>query len=240
MTWGYFEELNPSRFRRIMSQTPVAYVPYAMYEWHGEALPFGTDAFRARYTMGAVARELGGIVMPTPWGTCISRRVGAHVRWGMENFARSQLDGNMCRLEQATFRAMVKDIYAACEHIGFRLTVAYTSHLSPVQVAVLRQCTDAWNKRHEMAALNVQPVRKWSAPGDSPRHADVGEAAEIKLIAPKLVDAKRYACAEADKATGLKPEHGKLITTRRGRELQKQTIRGIVREARLLIKHLKF
>ena len=89
-----------------------------------------------------------------------------------------------------------------------------------------------------MAALNVQPTRTWSPPGDSARHADVGEASEIKLIAPELVDAKRYAGAEADKATGLKPEHRRLITTKRGRELQKHTIRGIVSDTRSLMKQL--
>ena len=238
MAWGHFEDLNPRRFRAIMKRTPVAFIPFAMHEWHGEALPFGTDMFRARYTMAAVARRVGGIVMPTPWGTCITRRMDGQTRWGMECHARMPLDGNMCRLRTATFRAMVEDIYDACQHMGFELAVSYTSHLSPIQTAVLRRSTDKWNDQHTMVALNVQPGRTWAPPGDTARHADAGEAAEIKLIEPKLVHADRYARSEADVATGLQPQHASLIKVKLGRELQDETINEIARETQRTMKRL--
>ena len=111
MAWANFEDLNPPRFRAIMKRTPVAFVPFAMHEWHGEALPFGTDMFRARYTMSAVARRVGGIVMPIPWGTCITRRVDGQTRWGMECHARMPLppppwDCAVCHRQRMAHRAV--------------------------------------------------------------------------------------------------------------------------------------
>ena len=59
------EYLRPGQIQEELSRCPIVYLPVAPLEWHGPAMPFGTDPLMAQELARAAALRVGGVVMPT-------------------------------------------------------------------------------------------------------------------------------------------------------------------------------
>ena len=59
-----FAEMRPEQIRSLRERNPTAYLPVGGLEWHGPALPFGTDALIPYGLAQAVADQNGGVVFP--------------------------------------------------------------------------------------------------------------------------------------------------------------------------------
>lgn len=238
MRWGFFEELNPRKFRDIMRRRPIAYLPFGAYEWHGEALPFGTDTFRSRYVLAEVARKLGGVVLPPVWGTDLRRRKHGQTFWGMELFADADLDGNACMFRHSTFRRVVQDMLQSCEHLGFRLAVLYTSHAAREQIGVLASCAGQSEAGNSLRVHNIDIWSVYHAPEGCGGHGGPGEAAETRITSPDLVELDRFAADSRDQTTGLQPERVKLATEAVGRKMLDGQITGIIEQLKPILAEL--
>lgn len=60
-----YSELNPTEFRDRIKVAPIAYLPLGTLEWHGEHLPLGSDSIQSQDFFEKLAREVGGIVLPS-------------------------------------------------------------------------------------------------------------------------------------------------------------------------------
>lgn len=59
------ERLRPAQLRRLRDETPLAYLPLGILEWHGPQNPLGLDGVKAHALCLRAAATGGGIVFPT-------------------------------------------------------------------------------------------------------------------------------------------------------------------------------
>ena len=57
--------MTPPEIVAARERRPLAFVPLGPIEWHGPHLPLGTDAIHAGHIARQLARDLGGVVLPT-------------------------------------------------------------------------------------------------------------------------------------------------------------------------------
>lgn len=60
-----YELMRPEEVLARKAEKSVVYLPIGPVEWHGLALPFGTDPLMAQAIARQAARVGGGVVMPT-------------------------------------------------------------------------------------------------------------------------------------------------------------------------------
>lgn len=61
----HFEKLRPDEIIAERERCSIVYLPIGPLEWHGPAMPLGTDPLAAAYTAEKTAEQVGGVVMPT-------------------------------------------------------------------------------------------------------------------------------------------------------------------------------
>lgn len=61
----YIEHLRPQEILDAQAQRSLVYLPLGPLEWHGPAMPFGTDPMAAAETARRAVLRTGGVVMPT-------------------------------------------------------------------------------------------------------------------------------------------------------------------------------
>ena len=59
------EYLRPGEILAEKARKSIVYLPIGPLEWHGPAMPYGTDPLTAQEIARAAARITGGVVMPT-------------------------------------------------------------------------------------------------------------------------------------------------------------------------------
>lgn len=59
------EYLRPGEIQAERERCSIVYLPVAPLEWHGPAMPYGTDPLLAQALARRTAQKLGGVVMPT-------------------------------------------------------------------------------------------------------------------------------------------------------------------------------
>ena len=59
------EYLRPHEIQEARQHCSIVYLPVAPLEWHGPAMPYGTDPLIAQTLARRVALRTGGVVMPT-------------------------------------------------------------------------------------------------------------------------------------------------------------------------------
>lgn len=60
-----FEHLRPGEILEEQKRKSIVYLPIGPLEWHGPAMPYGTDPLGAEYVALKAAQMTGGVVMPT-------------------------------------------------------------------------------------------------------------------------------------------------------------------------------
>lgn len=59
------EYLRPGEIQAERERCSIVYLPVAPLEWHGPAMPYGTDPLIAQALARRAAERIGGVVMPT-------------------------------------------------------------------------------------------------------------------------------------------------------------------------------
>lgn len=59
------EYLRPGQIQAERERCSIVYLPVAPLEWHGPAMPYGTDPMIAQALARRTAEKVGGVVMPT-------------------------------------------------------------------------------------------------------------------------------------------------------------------------------
>jgi len=60
-----FERMSPEEVLAARRRAAVVFLPVGPLEWHGPHLPLGTDGLAAHHVAVLVARQTGGVVLPT-------------------------------------------------------------------------------------------------------------------------------------------------------------------------------
>ena len=75
-----FERMSPEEVLAARRRAAVVFLPVGPLEWHGPHLPLGTDGLVAHHIAVLVARQTGGVVLPTMFVGTDSLRPRGRVR----------------------------------------------------------------------------------------------------------------------------------------------------------------
>lgn len=131
-----FERLRPAQIAVRIEQTPVAYLPIGILEWHSLHNPYGLDGLKAKGIALRLAAELGGLVMPTMfWGDNRAEICEIHLDRNLKDhpvldpsvpdYVPSEV---MCETLQVERDAFQKDAARARENGGWQLFEALLLH----------------------------------------------------------------------------------------------------------------
>ncbi|MCX7598885.1 MAG: creatininase family protein, partial [Armatimonadetes bacterium] len=64
IAWGKYEEPRPGEIDAVLSQAPIACLPWGLLDLHGPQNPIGLDALKAHALCLMAAERTGGLVWP--------------------------------------------------------------------------------------------------------------------------------------------------------------------------------
>lgn len=173
--WGEFEKLRPSQIEEIKRATPIAYLPWGAIEWHSYHNPVGLDGLKAHYLLVALARDCGGLVLPTVFA-------GTDTIKPFKGFHHT-LDH-----PESTVEALMGEYLDQLADEGFRVIVLLTGHYGGRHVHIMRQAAAAFRERHP--AVRLWDFPEWEIMTDRfpPNHAAHGETSLMLHFDAALVD----------------------------------------------------
>lgn len=196
--WGRYAELRPDQLERIVATTPVAYVPWGALEWHGPHLPLGVDGFIAEAVAERVARQVGGVVLPTTWWpiTALPHRFSLSIQ---SEVAQALWDG----------------IFAELSRAGFRVAVLLTGHYAQGHELVLMDAAEHAIASYGLLALAVPPLALVDE--QMLDHAAHWETSLMLALRPRLTALEMLDATDMRPATtAVLGEDPRLATSRQG------------------------
>lgn len=191
------EYLRPAEILAERERCPIVYLPLGPLEWHGPAMPFGTDPFIAQALARAAAERLGGVVMPTLFVGTERERPASILRdkgfenpeelyiWGMDvpaNCVKSFY------AREDLFSLIVREHLRLLVQQHYRLIVIVNGHGAWGQRAQLERLSIEFS--HETPAQVVVCFPDIDRPGDPPLdfgHACKAETSLIRYLHDKCV-----------------------------------------------------
>ena len=238
-----YAELTPQEFRDRLNARPVAYLPVGTLEWHGEHLPFGTDALIGHGLLSDIARKAGGIVLPMvfmgPDGPV--GEAGGVPLYGMDGWTGEQdwgkkirepgrLEGSAYWQPDDHFMLQINDIFAQLARAGFKAVVVEGHGPS---VGNIIKHGDELEKKHGLKIFNCWGYSqdgKWvsiakeiaEATGITGGHGGSGETAGIMAFRPELVRLDRLEGRWPAAGVGG-TQHPNFATPEKGRVMMDMT-----------------
>jgi len=140
-----YELMRPDQIREAQKKCSVAFLPVGPLEWHGPAMPFGTDPLTAAAVAeGAVKRLGAGVLLPTLFfGTERAREERILKNIGFkgdeyiigQDFPKNTLPSMYAREE--IFALTVSEYLRMLEKQGFKMAVIVNGHGADGQMASL-------------------------------------------------------------------------------------------------------
>ena len=175
MKWGQYENLRPAQIDDIKKQTPIAYLPWGALEWHSYHAPIGLDCFKAHGLCKALAKELGGIVLPPVY-------VGTETIKPYKGFKH-------------TFEHKFETVKSLCSEFLFQLAdeefkviVLVTGHYSGGHVKAINEAVEEFKVNHTNIGIWAFPDSEPLEVTFKPDHAGPVETSFQMLFKPELVD----------------------------------------------------
>lgn len=140
------EYLRPGEIQAERERCSIVYLPVAPLEWHGPAMPYGTDPLMAQALARAAAQKTGGVVMPTVFfGTERERPVSILEAKGFEDPQNMYVWGmdvpNNCMksyyAREDIFAVTVREYLRLLVQQGYKLIVIVNGHGAMGQRATL-------------------------------------------------------------------------------------------------------
>jgi creatinine amidohydrolase len=187
--------MRPGEILAERERAPVAYVPVGLLEWHGPHLPLGVDALNAEAVAQGLAREVGGVVLPTLYlGTAGLRTLASLEAVGLpgdQYVVGMDFPGNSVPSYYYPEEVLALAVRATLELLrrqGYRLAVLVNGHAAPNQVATLERLAAEYSHTtplqvRMLLAMPGSTRGQWSA-----AHATGQETALMLALAPETVD----------------------------------------------------
>jgi creatinine amidohydrolase len=193
-----YELMTPTEIVQARDRLPLAFVPLGPIEWHGPHLPLGTDAIHAGYVASQLARDLGGVVLPTFFmGTETVRLPGTGPEelgaLGLDDDARvvgMDLPANPVKslyFEEGAFAVSVREIVRGLKDDAWRLIVLVNGHGAVNHQRTLERIAREETRLPDVRVLNLMAWTAPAPPSQGPGHADREETAVMMAIAGDLV-----------------------------------------------------
>ena len=191
------EYLRPGEIQAEKDRCSIVYLPVAPLEWHGPAMPYGTDPLIAQALARNVALRMGGVVMPTVYfGTERERPAYILEAKGFENPESMYVVGmdvpkNSMKSYYARediFAITVREYLRLLVQQGYRLIVIVNAHGALGQRATLdRLATEYSNETDSRVLYHMIDI---NAEGFAPDfgHGTLIETSLIRYLHDEHVD----------------------------------------------------
>lgn len=157
-----FELLRPNEILKEKEKCSIVYLPIGPLEWHGPAMPYGTDAIAATEIARRTARNIGGIVMPTLYmGTEKKRRKETLDSIGLDNneyivgmdFPKNLMTSLYAR--EDIFALVVREHLRILVKQGYKLIVIINGHGASGQMSQLSRLADEFTGETDSKVISV-------------------------------------------------------------------------------------
>jgi len=178
-----FELLRPNEILKEKERRSIVYLPIGPLEWHGPAMPLGTDAIAATEVAIRVAKQLGGVVLPTLYmGTEKKRKEETLAAIGFEDTKQYIVgmdfpDNLMPSLyaREDIFALTVREHLRLLVEQKYKLIVIVNGHGASGQVAQLIRLAEEFTGETESKVLYTMGI----APLDT-HDKDLGHATRLE------------------------------------------------------------
>ncbi len=168
-------EMTPHLLRERLAVAPVAYLPLGMIEDTGEHLPLGAGGFYAQGLLSALAREVGGVVLPTLYITPAECE-------GSHSPARTD---NLFTTSEKVFDEVLKCIPRNLLRLGVRVLVIQGS---PPAMVAIEQNRARWESESGLRILLVEPLTGEQESNAGKPHAIGIDTCLLMALCPDLVE----------------------------------------------------
>lgn len=143
-----YEELCPAEFLERIKKCPIAYLPLGTLEWHGPHLPLGADSIQSYEFFKLLAKEVGGIVLPSIFlGPDRYYHDPDKEYYGMDiytgetlcEYKMQQLVGSAYWIPDDVYKTIILSIASQLSRAGFKILVAHGHGPSTNQFMALSQ-----------------------------------------------------------------------------------------------------
>jgi len=186
--------LRPEQILASREADGIVYLPLGPIEWHGPHLPMGVDPLRAQLAAVALAREVGGVVLPTLYiGTERERTPEMLRNIGFQgNEYVVGMDFPACTLPSLYFKEEVFAIVLR-NHLdllidgwGFSRVVIVNGHGAENHLAVIRRLIAEYEATKAARIVLVMPMEDF--PDHGWGHATLEETETLMAHYPETVD----------------------------------------------------
>lgn len=194
------EYLRPGEILAEKERFPVVYLPLGPLEWHGPAMPYGTDPLMAQEIARAAARITGGVVMPTLFvGTERERPEYILAAKGFEDPTQYVIGMDVPKNPMKSFYAR-EDMFALIvrEHLrllvqqGYKLIVIVNGHGAWGQKGTLeRLATEFSNETPSKVIVTMPDVQEEGAEMDF-GHGTLLETSILRGLYDEHVDLSQF------------------------------------------------
>ncbi len=173
--WGKYEKLRPDQIAAIQKIVSIAYIPWGALEWHSYHAPVGLDGIKAHGLCEALAKETGGVVLPTIY-------VGTDTIKPFKGFKHT-IEHN-----SSTVTTLCGEYLAQLADEGFRVIVLIMGHYGEGHLEAIAKAVAQFSEENPDIGI-------WAFPDSEPlkgsfpaNHAARGETSFQLLFQPEIVD----------------------------------------------------
>jgi creatinine amidohydrolase len=195
-----FELMCPAEVLAARSRAPVVFLPVGPLEWHGPHLPLGTDGLAAHHVAVRVARETGGVVLPTMFVGTDSLRPRGREPQGLGALGVDE-DAHVVGMDfpgfpvrslyyhETVLGAVIREAIRLLKREPWRLIVVVSGHGGPNHKRMLERIA-----QEESLASTAEVLLTATGvpdPGSDPGHASRSETSKMMALEGDLVHVDR-------------------------------------------------
>lgn len=220
-----YEQLLPAQFIERLNDCPIAYLPLGTLEWHGYHLPLGSDGLQSKAFFIALAKRLGGIVLPTLFlgpDKYISKEGSDYYGMDIHSFDESnpqQLAGSAYHVEDELFRQMMEATLRNLARAGFKIVVA---HGHGPSTNIFRDTIDSWEKEFGLKLFELWSIGGKGNEGFMTDHAAYNETSLMLALYPELVHLDKI--ANDSDMVGIWGDDPRTTTEQEGQRIIQQNL----------------
>lgn len=191
-----YEFLRPHEILEEKRRCSIVYLPLGPLEWHGPAMPYGTDPLLAEAAAREAALETGGVVMPTLYcGTERERKPEVLDAMGFEDTSQYVVGMDVPKntmksfyTKEDMFGIIVREYLRMLALQEYKLIVVVNGHGAKGQSSTLERLAVEFSNETRSQVMVAMPVGMKSPDDPNIGHGTILETSIQMYLHPENVD----------------------------------------------------